>query len=411
MIDNSLAPLVIFAYNRPEHLLSVLNQLKKCILAEKTDVFCFVDGAKSHQDEAKVKAVIEIINNTSGFKSITLKERTENIGLASNIIDGITWTIEQYGKVIVLEDDILVSPTFLSYMNKALTTYAKNNRVWHVSASTFPVSKNFQQDTFFWKVAMGWGWATWHDRWLNFDKNPERLLSTWTQVDIEEFNLYGSYEFWDQVEQNSLGKINTWAVFWYATIFQNKGLCLSPVKPLAYNIGFDGSGTHTVGINQFEGEATEFFDNIALNLPEGVIEDLAIVGEIIRDNRLLSKKNSQQKDLNIRALKALLMKLSNQNYFRYLYSERNIGLFGISEISQSIHEILLKVDTRNVTFIMSDEYFSSYKGTEQPIPLSLVSATNIELIIVCIEGEHEQSIMTKMRLMLPDCQLISWRLL
>ena len=88
------------------------------------------------------------------------------------------------------------------------------------------------------------GWATWADRWKYFERNPEKLIEEFSKEDIYHFNLEGAYDFWNQVQQNIDGKLFTWAIFWYATIFKNDGLCLNPVHSLVQNIGHDGSGCH-----------------------------------------------------------------------------------------------------------------------------------------------------------------------
>jgi hypothetical protein len=49
---------------------------------------------------------------------------------------------------------------------------------------------------------------------------------------------------WRQVELNHVKKINTWAIFWYTSVFKRNGLCLHPTKTLVCNIGHDGSGEH-----------------------------------------------------------------------------------------------------------------------------------------------------------------------
>ena len=129
-------------------------------------------------------------------------------------------------------------------MNDALEYYSSNKQVWHISGFTELIDINLPNESFFWRTMFCWGWATWNDRWFHFQKNPQALINTFTPEMIKRFNLDGHQNFWKQVKLNANGRINTWAIFWYATIFKNKGYCLNPFNSYVQNIGFDGSGVH-----------------------------------------------------------------------------------------------------------------------------------------------------------------------
>jgi GT2 family glycosyltransferase len=128
------SPVALFAYNRPNHFKSTLNALSKNFLALKTDIYVFCDGPKVETDIAKQTEIKEIVKRATGFKSITLIERGNNLGLAKSIVLGVTEIIHEYGSIIVLEDDIVTSPGFLTYMNDALDLYADDERVMHILA-------------------------------------------------------------------------------------------------------------------------------------------------------------------------------------------------------------------------------------------------------------------------------------
>lgn len=253
MNQSNLAPVVLFVYGRPIHTQRTIDALLQNPESKDTDLIVYSDGPKQHNDTEKVESVREIIKKTSGFKSINLIERTENLGLAANIIDGVTKVCEEYGKVIVLEDDIVTSPFFLNFMNSALNKYQSNEKVWHISGWNYPL-KNPEElpETFFWRTMNCWGWATWKDRWQYFEKDPSKLITTWNKDAIKRFNLDGIYNFWSQVEANMNGKLNTWAIFWYATIFSHKGLCLNPTTSFVANIGNDGSGENCGSIDLYQ---------------------------------------------------------------------------------------------------------------------------------------------------------------
>lgn len=244
------SPVILFVYNRPDHTLKTLGALAKNEGANKTDLFVFADAAKSPKDKEPVKRVREIIRNISGFKSVSVKLRKKNYGLAKNIIEGVTDVSKKYPQFIVLEDDILTSPYFLNFMNRALQYYKNNKNVWHISGGNYPINTNELSDTFLWQLMnCSWGWATWADRWQFFEKNTDKLISTFSINEIHRFNLNlkGLNMFWGQVLGNKNGVINTWAIYWYATIFKNRGLCLNPSHSYAKNIGYDGTGVHCGG--------------------------------------------------------------------------------------------------------------------------------------------------------------------
>lgn len=274
MENYNFAPVVLFVYARPEHTKKTILALLENDLAKKTDLIIYSDYAKTDRDKPNVDAVRCIINEIVGFNSVKVIHRKSNFGLAANIIDGVSKICSEYGKAIILEDDIVVDKSFLSFMNDALLKYKDNKNVWHIAGWNYPINSNdISEDAYFWNVMNCWGWATWEDCWDKFEKNPEKLKKTWSTDKIHKFNLDGIENFWAQVEGNLEGKMNTWAVFWYATIFENEGLCLNPTVSLVKNIGIDGSGENC----SFNGK-----DYISSEKPKEKI--------LLPDNVLLNKK-------------------------------------------------------------------------------------------------------------------------
>jgi hypothetical protein len=248
-----MTPIVLFVYNRPDHTHQTIAALQQNELASESELIIYSDAAKNPQAKEKVQEVRDYIKSIDGFKKITIIERDRNWGLANSIIDGVSTIINQYGKVIVLEDDLVTSPYFLKYMNDALEFYQHEPKVMHISGWNYPIDPSGLQDTFLWRVMNCWGWATWADRWQYFEKNPEKLISTWNKEKIKRFDLdMNNAGFWSQVIANHKGKINTWAIFWYASIFEKNGLCLNPTKSLVNNVGHDGSGEHCGSSNNFD---------------------------------------------------------------------------------------------------------------------------------------------------------------
>jgi sulfatase maturation enzyme AslB (radical SAM superfamily) len=243
-LDNH-APIVLFVYNRPWHTQQTIEALQKNELAKESELFIYSDEAKNDEDKKSVNEVREYICNIDGFKNVNVIKQSTNQGLANSIIKGVTEIVNKYGKIIVLEDDLVTSPYFLKFMNEALKRYKDEKKVWHISGWNYPIDTDELSDTFFWRYMNCWGWATWSDRWQHYEKNIDKTIKAFSKDDVERFNLDGTVDFWNQVLMNKKGKINTWAIFWATTIFQHNGLCLNPSKTFVINIGQDGSGLHS----------------------------------------------------------------------------------------------------------------------------------------------------------------------
>jgi hypothetical protein len=242
--NNKLAPIVLFTYNRPLHTRQTIEALQRNEYASESELYIYSDGPKNNDVREGVDKTREYIETVRGFKKITIIQRDKNWGLADSIIDGVTNVVNQYGKIIVLEDDIVTSPYFLKFMNDALEFYENEKKVWHISGWNYPIDIDDTSETFLWRVMCCWGWATWKDRWQFFNKDTNSLIDAMSRYDIYKFNLDGTSDFWSQVIANENKNINTWAIYWYATIFQQKGLCLNPTQTYVDNIGCDSSGTH-----------------------------------------------------------------------------------------------------------------------------------------------------------------------
>lgn len=241
---NNYSPIVLFVFSRPDHTQRTIDALSANVLASESDLIIYSDAARCDEEVINVTNVRRVIKSANGFRSVTIIERNINYGLARSIIEGVTDVCNHFDRAIVLEDDILTSPLFLAYMNSALDHYASEKKVWHVSGWNYPIDPTGLGEMFFLRVMNCWGWATWSDRWLNFEKNTERLINEFDRDMINRFDLDGSGVFWSQVLLNRKNKMNTWAIYWYATIFRCGGLCLNPTVSYTKNIGHDGSGTH-----------------------------------------------------------------------------------------------------------------------------------------------------------------------
>lgn len=244
-----LAPVVVFVYNRPWHTAQTLNALAQNELAHETVLYIFADGAKkdASQDVVdNIQKTREIIKSKQWCKEVHIVERDHNAGLAAAIVSGVTDIINRYGKIIVLEDDIVTSKGFLKYMNTALDVYEQEKRVFHISGYMYPLKLKMPA-TLFLNVVTPWGWATWKERWMHYnDDSGELLKQLYNAPFFNQLNYNAGFghEFYDQLKANVNGTLHTWAVKWHTSIFLQQGFCLHPGKSLVNNIGFDNSGTH-----------------------------------------------------------------------------------------------------------------------------------------------------------------------
>ena len=242
------APIVIFAFNRPDHLRRTLEALARNPLADRSRLIAFSDGARPARagEAERVAAVRAVLRERAWCGEVEIVEAPENCGLAKSIRSGVSKVLESAERVIVLEDDQETSPGFLTYLNEALERYENEPRVMAVSAY-LPALREAGQlpQTFFLPTATSSGWATWRRAWAQ--QEPEaRVLARRIRESgrKREFNLDGAYNFYRQLQLNITGQIRTWAVQWYASIFVNHGLTLYPHRSLVRNFGHDGSGTH-----------------------------------------------------------------------------------------------------------------------------------------------------------------------
>ena len=244
----TFAPIALFVYNRPKHTARTLKFLQQNSLAAESRLFVFSDGAKSQADEENVQEVRELLQNIDGFKSVEIILRPQNMGLANSIIDGVSKLVKTYKQVIVFEDDLITSPHTLTYFNEGLTRYKENDKVMHLGAYMYPLKNAQLPETFFYRAATSWGWATWERAWQHFEPNIDTLIAQFDKKKIKDFSIDGRMNFWKQVKDYKNGKNNSWAIRWYASIFLKGGLTLNPAHSLVNNIGHDGSGIHS-GIN------------------------------------------------------------------------------------------------------------------------------------------------------------------
>jgi hypothetical protein len=270
----SLAPIALFVYNRTEHLKKTIAALKENELASESDLIIFSDGPKNSSDYDKVNVVRKYSHSITGFKSVKIIEREKNIGLANSIIAGVTEAVNQYGKIIVLEDDLVTSPYFLRYMNDGLDIYEKKEEVISIHGYIYPV-KGKLPETFFIKGADCLGWATWKRGWDLFEEDGQKLLDELMQKKMtKEFDFNGTYSYTQMLIDQIAGKNSSWAIRWYASAFLKDKFTLYPGETLVSHIGYD-MGTHC---------------NDKIQKPEELYNSKIIIEAIPVEENVISKK-------------------------------------------------------------------------------------------------------------------------
>lgn len=276
-----LAPVVLFVYNRVDHTSRVLETLGKNELAKDTELYVFSDAAKSDKGLDKVNAVREYINQKEWqkkFKTVTIVQAEKNKGLAKSVIGGVSEIIKKYGKVIVIEDDLILSPYFLNYMNGALDYYKEDSKIWAISGYSFPMRslKNYPHDVFYSYRGSSWGWATWDDRWKKVDwevSDYAALMSS--QERQKQFNRGGS-DLVNMLRLQMEGKIDSWAVRWVYAQSKLDTYTVYPKHSYLGNGGCDGSGTHS-------GKNDDYWTDIQMSSEECKFETLEIDRKLARE--------------------------------------------------------------------------------------------------------------------------------
>jgi hypothetical protein len=243
------APIILFTYKRLDTLKRTVDSLKNNSLAEKSELFIFSDGPRGEHDRDAVNLVRDYAKQINGFKNIECFFSETNKGLASSVIAGVSLVLRMYSSAIVLEDDLVVMPNFLAFMNQALHEYASDEKVFSISGYSFhiePPAKSFE-DAYFLNRGSSWGWGTWKNRWegidwevkdyWEFEKNPAQRKA---------FNKGGS-DLSAMLKKQMTSKIDSWAVRWAYHQFKVNGLTLYPKNSKVVNIGFDNEATHTTG--------------------------------------------------------------------------------------------------------------------------------------------------------------------
>lgn len=248
------APIIIFAFNRLESLKNMVSSLLKNTESADSDLFVFVDGARQYKEGEveNVKNVQEYVKSITGFKSLHYIFSEKNKGLGPSIITGVTEIINMYGRAIVLEDDLMFTSNFLSFMNQGLEKYEFECKVFSICGYSNRVKRQeeYKADSYFCVRSSSWGWATWTDRWNSVDWKLEPFEQYLCKK--SSFNKWGGSDCFGMLKGWHDGKNKSWAIrFCFAQFLQDK-LSLFPIESKVINEGFDGKGTNCKKWSRFK---------------------------------------------------------------------------------------------------------------------------------------------------------------
>lgn len=281
----TLAPIILFCYNRPWHVEQTLIALSKNELADQSVLYIYCDGPRENATEEQIeniKEVRKVVRKEQWCKEVHIIEAGKNKGLADSIIGGVTDVVNKHGSCIVLEDDLVSSPYFLKYMNKTLNFYKDYPCVFSVSANRPPLSKmqipeDYQFDVFVCLRSYSTGWATWKDRWDRIDWSMDLFDKYKSNKSITEALSRLGDDFAPMMQMQEEGKIDSWAVRFGFMHFVHHAVAILPCNSYVTNIGFDGSGIHS-------GTVKNLYENdLSLSVKEPRLLDV-----IYEDRRLIN---------------------------------------------------------------------------------------------------------------------------
>lgn len=284
MKNANIAPIILFLYNRLDHTKRTIEALKRNDLAAESDLYVFCDGPKQNATQEQVSKVLEVqsfAEHITGFKDVYIKKQSQNKGLANSVISGVSEVVMKYGRVIVVEDDIVTHSFFLRFMNDALAFYEDDKRIFTIGGMTdkIDIPTNYKKDVLVCQRVESWGWATWADRWFSVEWDISQY-SIWGKNQKKGIKQLcrGGDDLWGMLQMQNQKKIDSWAVRWQYNMSQQNKLCLRPVYSLVTNVGMDGSGVHCGPSETGDAPSTPKYNSHIYNikLEQGIKENKRI---------------------------------------------------------------------------------------------------------------------------------------
>jgi len=164
--------IVVVAYNRVKALQRLLDSLKNADYSGFSDITLIISIDKS--DNSEVSEAAEAFSWGQGEKRVVT--HPERLGLKKHIL-GLGDLTKEFGSIIMLEDDLLVSPFFYHYSCAALNKVSGDSKVAGVSlySHKFNVFARLPfdaaddgYDNFYFRFPSSWGQAWTGEEWSSF---------------------------------------------------------------------------------------------------------------------------------------------------------------------------------------------------------------------------------------------------
>ncbi|MBA3285388.1 MAG: hypothetical protein H0U27_10080 [Nitrosopumilus sp.] len=339
------APIALFVYNRPDHLKKMLRAILLNNLVSSTKLYVFSDAPKREEHSEGVQQVRNIIRNIQGFKSVELILREKNMGVAGSVTTGVTEVLKKHSTCIVLEDDIVTSQYFLTFMNDALNFYKNDKRIATISGYNYPhkifkLPESYKEDVFFTQRVFPWGWATWTNRWNNiiWDEKYYEVIKHDKELQKKFNTLHPEISQWLISRLNR--EADTWSIQMTFYFMQRNMYSVFPIYSYTNNIGNDRSGSTKTKKNVFVHKkfiAPNKIAFIPLKIDNALVDTFKLAGTL---------KKYKYIDMNALYKKACEFYDTQKNKRGYFFKiiqlikklDRNEYLF--NSIKYSVHTIL-----------------------------------------------------------------------
>ncbi|MBM7866698.1 glycosyltransferase family 2 protein [Heliobacterium gestii] len=363
---NAYAPIALFVYKRPNHTRKTLESLRRCPEAAESELFVFCDGPKAEDDGAAIQETRQVVREQSWCKEVTVIESDHNRGLAASVIGGVTEIVNRFGQVIVLEDDLRLSPAFLRFMNASLARYSDDPKVMHVSGYMHPIDVAWAKDALFLPIMSSWGWATWKRAWDRFDPDCAGVERLFLDHGLRRaFDIDDGYSQTTMLLRQLSGQIDSWAIRWYWSMFTHGGVSLFPKNSLVVNRGMDGTGTHCAAIDSVQEQRIDggaIGRKETIDFPETTEWDPVIFEQVSAFFRR-TYGHYWTGDLDIASLRTQLL-------------GRPVAIFGSGSLGRQLYTLLKKVGVPVNCYVDNDR--SKWKETLDGLPIQSPDAVGRE---------------------------------
>jgi hypothetical protein len=238
-------PVLFLIFNRPGLTEKTFAAIRE---ARPKQLFVAADGPRKGRDDETVicqKTRDDVIQNIDWPCELKTLFRNDNVGCKVAVSSAISWFFEHVEKGIILEDDCLPNLDFFKFCSDMLGYYRDNKEIWQINGTCW--SKKLFKNYSFTNYPLIWGWATWRDRWQQYDLEMttfDEYLSSGRLAEVSK-NKSVHDHFTNFFQKCKYDSLDTWDCQWVLTIFYHRGICICPDRNLISNTGCGVDATHT----------------------------------------------------------------------------------------------------------------------------------------------------------------------